>query len=385
MLLGACQLTSDDFQPALVESDTLRPDAGAPVPDVCPAGAACCDALPCAGDGICSGGSCVVPTPLADAGAPPCEGTDCTSAPPLPLTPSCDDGRQNGDEDGVDCGGSCSARCALGERCEEAVDCGGACPPCPAPASCVDGAQNGAESAVDCGGDACPRCGVGQTCGAASDCTSGVCAGGRCAAPSCVDQTRNGTETGTDCGGGCPQRCGTGVGCGTPLDCASGVCDGPCGPGLALCCQAPTCDDGVRNGGEPATDCGTPACGACALGRACFVDAECASGFCQGGVCRDPGTCNDGVQNGRETGTDCGGGTCPRCVDLSPCTQPSDCINNNCDFRGICISCGDNVTDGTETGVDCGGADPFCRRCNPGERCIVNGDCTDGSCFGGFC
>lgn len=49
--------------------------------------------------------------------------------------PTCSDGEQNGDETGVDCGGS-------------------TCPPCP---SCSDGEQNGDETGVDCGGS-CPPC-----------------------------------------------------------------------------------------------------------------------------------------------------------------------------------------------------------------------------------
>lgn len=50
--------------------------------------------------------------------------------------PTCSDGIQNGDETGVDCGGSC--------------------PPC-AP-TCSDGIQNGDETGVDCGGSSCPPC-----------------------------------------------------------------------------------------------------------------------------------------------------------------------------------------------------------------------------------
>merc|ERR1719502_1193918 len=49
--------------------------------------------------------------------------------------PTCDDSVQNGDEEDVDCGGSCDA--------------------CP---TCSDGTQNGDETGTDCGGscDACP-------------------------------------------------------------------------------------------------------------------------------------------------------------------------------------------------------------------------------------
>ena len=49
---------------------------------------------------------------------------------------TCTDGIQNGDETGVDCGGSECAACA----------------------TCDDGIQNGDETGVDCGGSACPAC-----------------------------------------------------------------------------------------------------------------------------------------------------------------------------------------------------------------------------------
>ena len=49
---------------------------------------------------------------------------------------TCTDGIQNGNETGVDCGGS-------------------DCPVCP---SCTDGIQNGSETGVDCGGPDCAAC-----------------------------------------------------------------------------------------------------------------------------------------------------------------------------------------------------------------------------------
>ncbi len=51
-------------------------------------------------------------------------------------TPTCSDGIQNGDETGVDCGGSCQ--------------------PCQTPPTCNDGIQNGDETGVDCGGSCTP-------------------------------------------------------------------------------------------------------------------------------------------------------------------------------------------------------------------------------------
>ena len=50
---------------------------------------------------------------------------------------TCTDGMQNGDEEGVDCGGT------------------GGCPVC---ASCTDGIKNGNELGIDCGGIDCSAC-----------------------------------------------------------------------------------------------------------------------------------------------------------------------------------------------------------------------------------
>ncbi|MEL6867009.1 MAG: GEVED domain-containing protein, partial [Bacteroidota bacterium] len=78
--------------------------------------------------------------------------------------PTCNDGVQNGNETGVDCGG----------------------PDCPACPTCSDGVQNGNETGVDCGGPDCPPC-------SGSTCSDGI---------------QNGNETGVDCGGpDCPACC----------------------------------------------------------------------------------------------------------------------------------------------------------------------------------
>ena len=58
-------------------------------------------------------------------------------------TPTCSDGIQNGNETGVDCGGSC--------------------PPCESEPTCSDGIQNGNETGVDCGGS-CPPCQTNDEC-----------------------------------------------------------------------------------------------------------------------------------------------------------------------------------------------------------------------------
>ncbi len=92
---------------------------------------------------------------------------------------TCNDGIQNGDETGVDCGGSCSpcptCNDGIQNGDETGVDCGGSCSACP---TCNDGIQNGDETGVDCGGS-CSPC------------------------PTCNDGVQNGDETGVDCGGSC--------------------------------------------------------------------------------------------------------------------------------------------------------------------------------------
>jgi hypothetical protein len=94
-------------------------------------------------------------------------------------SPTCSDSTQNGDETGVDCGGSCSACPTCSDSTqngdETGVDCGGSCSACP---TCSDSTQNGDETGVDCGGS-CSTC------------------------PTCSDSTQNGDETGVDCGGSC--------------------------------------------------------------------------------------------------------------------------------------------------------------------------------------
>lgn len=78
--------------------------------------------------------------------------------------PSCSDEMLNGDETDVDCGGSCPG-CSLGQMCVIDTDCfsrlctDGICTERKVPSGCDDGMQNGDETGVDCGG-ACIACGV---------------------------------------------------------------------------------------------------------------------------------------------------------------------------------------------------------------------------------
>jgi hypothetical protein len=153
--------------------------------------------------------------------------------------PTCNDGIQNGDETGVDCGGSDCPACptcndGIQNGDETGIDCGGSdCPACP---TCNDGIQNGDETGVDCGGSDCPAC------------------------PTCNDGIQNGDETGVDCGGSdCPAcpTCNDGIQNGdeTGVDCGGSDCP-----------ACPTCNDGIQNGDETGVDCGGPDCAPCNTG-----------------------------------------------------------------------------------------------------------------------
>jgi hypothetical protein len=425
--LWNCTLTQDDFQPVLTEADTVQPapepahEAEPPSAAACTASLECPAGFECIGDVCLPSGcdaaedvaACVVDVCVGDDCAPGCSdgaqgdgetGVDC-GGPCAPCSaptgssetdradagcasdsecapgacvegscrePSCDDGLTNQDETGPDCGGATCARCAVGAACqadsdcEEARFCASMTSAC-SPVSCQDGNQNGAEHGVDCGGGECPGCEVGAPCEAAVDCVSSSCVEGACAEPSCDDAVRNGDESDVDCGGNCP-RCGTGLGCVAPADCTSAVCDDDCAAGIEQCCQAPSCDDGVRNGSETAIDCGAAPCGRCGVGAPCTQGGQCASNVCAGNVCSE--LCDDGVRNGNEGAADCGGteAGCPRCDDGQPCGVDADCASGACD-AGACVSCTDGLENGDEGGVDCGGSQPGCPAC---PRCTVD-------------
>ncbi|EDM76079.1 putative lipoprotein [Plesiocystis pacifica SIR-1] len=67
---------------------------------------------------------------------------------------------------------------------------------------CMNGRLDGDETDVDCGGS-CEPCADGLGCAEGPDCASGVCEDGTCQAPTCDDEVANGGEYGVDCGGPC--------------------------------------------------------------------------------------------------------------------------------------------------------------------------------------
>jgi hypothetical protein len=54
-------------------------------------------------------------------------------------------------------------------------------------ATCKDGRQNGSETDVDCGGS-CPRCRAGKSCETRDDCTTALCVDGACLSPVNADE-----------------------------------------------------------------------------------------------------------------------------------------------------------------------------------------------------
>ncbi|MBN2459264.1 hypothetical protein JXB28_03180 [Candidatus Woesearchaeota archaeon] len=98
---------------------------------------------------------------------------------------SCEDDMMNGLETDIDCGGNCNG-CEEGKACNSGSDClsGLFCHPfnrkCIAP-SCDDGFQNGDETGIDCGGSCPLACSSNQGCMSDRDCEQGMnCVAGKC-------------------------------------------------------------------------------------------------------------------------------------------------------------------------------------------------------------
>lgn len=271
------------------------------------------------------------------------------------LPEHCADGVMSGDEDEVDCGGSCgpceapegaecsttypcvsgAGHCRSDEECASGLSCtenqGAAFGLKPnwavcLPAHCSDGVQSGDETGVDCGGASCKACerpsdialGDSEYCSPAFPCASGEghcrndsfceeglsCLAGQGAAfglrphwavclPShCGDDIQNGDETGVDCGGSSCK---------------------PCAPpaGAPTCSEAYPC---LVGGGDCRND------SFCAQGLSCLENQGAAFGLKPNWAVCLPAHCDDGELNGDETALDCGGSckSCERPAELVP-------------------------------------------------------------------
>ena len=165
-----------------------------------------------------------------------------------------------------------------------------------------------------------------------------------------------------------PNNCGAcGHSCGPNAACSGGSC-------FSL---GPTCTDGIKNGNETAVDCGGGTCPACPVGLSCQTNGDCVSNACNTlTLTCASNQCADNHKDGAETDVDCGGGTCAACATGKKCAINSDCASNACDAISLtCVAnqCMDHRQDGQETDVDCGGT--FCGACAVGQKCLVNNDC----------
>lgn len=187
----------------------------------------------------------------------------------------------SGNPDGKDTGGEC----AVGNDCKSGV-----CEStkCSAPTN-HDNIRNGDETGVDCGGSAAPKCTGGSPCKVAEDCASGQCTDGTCAGPKedppkPDDGKKNADETDVDCGGSVAPKCADNKGCKTADDCTSGVCTNDV-------CQVPSPTDNVKNGDETDVDCGGTKAPQCAVGKKCIKDDDCTTGCNYKKECADSPSC----------------------------------------------------------------------------------------------
>lgn len=223
-----------------------------------------CDGASCASDGECASGKCTSGLCAASAGKKCGVGlpnactdgqgcgvdADCTSdyCNGTCTAPSADvhtDGRRDGGETGIDCGGT-APPCAGGQGCKTNDDCLGLCEDgktCAAP-SATDGRKNGDETDVDCGGTTAPKCGLDKACLTNADCELDACTAGKCVTPTSSDGTKNGSETDVDCGGKGVSgggityqapRCTVEKTCAAGSDCLTAACS------PAMKCEVPSC------------------------------------------------------------------------------------------------------------------------------------------------
>jgi hypothetical protein len=99
--------------------------------------------------------------------------------------PTCLNGSRDGDEIGVDCGGSCVTACPSDITVTPGSPDGGPLPGEGGTGS-IDGVRDGSETDVDCGGPGAPKCAEGKSCLVDSDCNVACNYAKKCiGAPSC--------------------------------------------------------------------------------------------------------------------------------------------------------------------------------------------------------
>jgi len=162
--------------------------------------------------------------------------------------------------------------------------------------SCSDGKQNGDETGVDCGGQWCPKC-LKEMCNAASECQSKYCADGICCNAACDGGCESckladsfGICTNIPLGwqdGNCTDGhvcngqggCNTikGWQCSDSIECLSGlICAGACESSFSICTSNGSCG----SGNKCVKQCRLPA------DSPCLLDSDCASLHCNNSTCQ---------------------------------------------------------------------------------------------------
>ncbi len=215
--------------------------------------------------------------------------------------------------------------CAMNNECCSSSCMGGTCV-----ASCSNGIQDGNETGVDCGGS-CAPCGLGGGCSITNDCVPTTqCSAGQCVCAAgqadCNGFPGDGCEASTasdvtNCGA-CGNMCSFPN---TMAGCVAGQCTiGTCSAGYADC-------DSLLGDGCEIFLAGDPNnCGGC--GNVCsfpHTTAGCAASQCTVGMCNAGyANCNNVTGDGCEVNTANDPNNCGGCGNV--CSNPLTCVSGIC-------------------------------------------------------
>ncbi len=292
-------------------------DCGGGCPTKCKTDQSCLSSADCASPGACDGTKHCIAAQCTNSTQ---DAANASTTPPIAA------------ETDVDCGGTVCKTCGLGKMCQTGADCAnGFCNAstkvCVAN-QCLDGIKNGSESDVDCGGSCTTKCATGKMCSGPTDCAASgaVCTGSLlCCVPSC-----SGKICGSD---GCGGSCGSCTSATTPMCNAGGsacLCSGSScaslgagyicnGSGACACSTGTTesCFDGIDNNCDGLIDCADPQCGSSVA------------------VCVN--TAPGGYTYGRKTpAASCTNGTSSSLI--TSVSSPSACTGCGCTPFGQCTS-----------------------------------------------
>ncbi|MBI3037163.1 thrombospondin type 3 repeat-containing protein [Candidatus Woesearchaeota archaeon] len=144
--------------------------------------------------------------------------------------------------------------------------------------ACSDRIKDGDEADVDCGGTCSSKCANGKSCGVSSDCRNNFCVSGVCRIGNCTDSYMNQDETDIDCGGGCGKKCDLGSKCKKASDCETFLCTD------SVCVAEGPCSNKRLDAGETDVDCGglcvTVKNKKCPASLKCIENSDCFTGVC---------------------------------------------------------------------------------------------------------